>query len=155
LFFEPTVLVNVDHTMQVMREETFGPVMAVMRVRDSAEAVRLANDSTYGLSGTIYTRDLRQGAALARQIDSGDVSVNRPLAIWGAAAAPMGGQKSSGSGRRNGPEGLLRFVTSQTVVVDRIPRALVPPGLTHLTPRVRRWIALRRWWLRFLPFLRP
>ncbi|MBZ0301325.1 MAG: aldehyde dehydrogenase family protein [Anaerolineae bacterium] len=155
LFFEPTVLVNVDHTMQVMREETFGPVMAVMRVRDSAEAVRLANDSAYGLSGTIYTRDLRQGAALARQIDSGDVSVNRPLAIWGAAAAPMGGQKSSGSGRRNGPEGLLRFVTSQTVVVDRIPRALVPPGLTHLTPRVRSWIALRRWWLRFLPFLRP
>src|SRR5690606_40682727 len=111
LFFEPAILADVDHTMALMQEETFGPLVAVMKVNDADEALRLANDSPYGLSGAIYTRDMQRGEALARRIDSGDVSVNRPLAIWGAVDAPMGGQKSSGIGRRGGPEGLLRFVT--------------------------------------------
>jgi succinate-semialdehyde dehydrogenase/glutarate-semialdehyde dehydrogenase len=155
LFFEPVILAGVDHSMSVMQEETFGPVVAVMYVADAAEAVRLANDSPYGLSGTIYTRDMRRGEALARQIDSGDVSLNRPLAIWGAAASPMGGQKSSGIGRRGGPEGLLRFVTPQSIVLDRVPRLLFPPDLVHLTPRMRRLIGIRRRIMKFVPFLRP
>jgi succinate-semialdehyde dehydrogenase/glutarate-semialdehyde dehydrogenase len=155
LFFEPAILADVDHSMAVMQEETFGPLVAVMRVADAEEAIRLANDSPYGLSGTIYTRNMQRGERLARQIDSGDVSLNRPLAIWGASDAPMGGQKSSGIGRRGGPEGLLRFVTPQSIVLDRVPRLLFPPDLVHLTPRMRRLVGLRRRLVRYLPFLRP
>lgn len=155
LFFEPTILVGVDHSMAVIQAETFGPLVAVMPVADAAEAVRLANDTPYGLSGGLYTRDLQLGERLALQMDSGDVSINRPLSIWGAPAAPMGGQKTSGSGRRNGPEGLRRFVASQTIVFDGVPRWLVPPGLVHLTPFLRRLIVLRRRFMSFLPFLRP
>ena len=155
LFFEPTLLVNVDHTMAVMREETFGPLIPVMKIHSEAEAVALANDSHYGLSGAIYTRNMRRGTALARQIDSGDININRPAAIWGAVAAPMGGQKDSGITRRNGPEGMLRFVSVHTIVTDRVPRVLIPPGLMYFTPRLRWLIALRRRLMRFLPFLRP
>ena len=97
LFFEPTILAEVDHTMQVMREETFGPLIPVMRVNSEAEAVTLANDSHYGLSGVIYTRNLARGRALARQINSGDININRPSAIWGTAAAPMAVKKTAES----------------------------------------------------------
>lgn len=155
LFLEPAVLVDVDHSMCVMQEESFGPIIAMMPVNSEAEAVRLANDNPYGLSATVYTRDLRHGIQIARQIDSGDAAVNRPLAIWGTADAPMGGRKDSGIGRRNGPEGLLRFVTSQTVVVDTVPRLIAPPAAVHLTPRMRWLIGLRRRLMPYLPFLRP
>lgn len=153
-FFEPTILVDVDHSMRLMREETFGPVLAVMRVSSANEAVRLANDSDYGLSACIYTRDLNRAHSLARQIDTGDVSINRPLWIWSTADAPMGGQKQSGIGRRNGPEGLMRFVTPQTVMVDYVPSVL-GQDVVHLTPRLRRMVWLRRLLRPFIPFVRP
>jgi succinate-semialdehyde dehydrogenase/glutarate-semialdehyde dehydrogenase len=155
LYFEPTLLADADHSMLVMQEETFGPLIALMRVNSVDEALRLANDNAYGLSGVIYTRDVRQGAQIARRIDSGDVSINRPSLIWGASAAPMGGQKASGLGRRGGPDGLRRFVSSQTIVTDHTPASLLPPALMHFTPRVRVLVSLRRKLLRFLPFLRP
>jgi succinate-semialdehyde dehydrogenase/glutarate-semialdehyde dehydrogenase len=117
--------------------------------------VHLANDSAYGLSGAIYTRNLKRGVTLGQQIDSGDVNINRPSAIWGAVAAPMGGQKDSGIDRRNGPEGLLRFVRTQSIVLDRVPRAIIPPDLAYFTPRLRWLIALRRRLMPYLPFLRP
>ena len=150
LFFEPAIVADVDHDMALMQEETFGPLVAVMKVDHADEAVRLVNDSPYGLSGTIYTNDMQRGEALARQIDSGDVSINRPLAIWGTVDAPMGGQKSSGIGRRGGPEGLLRFVTPQSIVLDRVPRLLFPPDLVHLTPRMRRLVGIRRRFMKFM-----
>jgi succinate-semialdehyde dehydrogenase / glutarate-semialdehyde dehydrogenase len=155
LFYEPTLLADTDHSMAVMQEETFGPVVPIMRVANAEEALRLANANAYGLSAVVYTRDLRHGETLARRIDSGDVGVNRPSVIWGAGAAPMGGQKASGIGRRGGPEGLLRFVTSQAVVLDAVPSALIPPDLMYFTPRMRWLMALRRRLLPFLPFLRP
>ena len=155
LYFEPTLLADADHSMQVMQDETFGPLIAIMRVNSGDEALRLANDNAYGLSGVVYTRDVRRGTQIARRIDSGDVSINRPSLIWGAGAAPMGGQKASGLGRRGGPDGLRRFVSSQTIVTDRTPASLLPPALMHFTPRVRKMVSLRRKLLRFLPFLRP
>lgn len=118
LFFEPTILVNVDHTMQVMREETFGPLIPIMRVKDAEEAIRLANDSDYGLSGSIFTRDLKRGEQLATRIHSGDVTINTTKWVFGSPSLPMGGVKYSGLGRRNGPEGLLRFVRPQSVLVN-------------------------------------
>ncbi|MBN1964637.1 MAG: aldehyde dehydrogenase family protein, partial [Anaerolineae bacterium] len=100
LFFEPAILVDVDHTMEVMREETFGPIVPVMRVSSVDEAVRLANDSRYGLSGAVFTGDLKRGERIACQMDSGDVSVNRTQFVVGTPSLPMGGQKDSGLGRR-------------------------------------------------------
>lgn len=154
LFFEPTILVNVDHSMLVMREETFGPLIPIMKVENMDEAVRLANDNEYGLSGSIYTNDLKMGEALAVRIDSGDVNINRPLWAWSTAAAPMGGQKNSGVGRRNGPEGLLRFVTPQTITIDAT-LSFLPQDVIHPTRLLRTYVAVRRKLMPFLPFLRP
>ncbi|MGB1286183.1 MAG: succinic semialdehyde dehydrogenase [Aggregatilineales bacterium] len=118
LFFEPTVLIDVDHSMDIMRDETFGPILPIMKVSNMKEAVRLANDSNYGLAASIFTKNLKRGEALAQQIDTGDVSINRTQFVIGTPAMPSGGQRESGLGRRNGPEGLLKYVSSQSVLVD-------------------------------------
>lgn len=118
LFFEPTILVDVDHSMQVMREETFGPLVPIMCVENVQEAVRMANDSEYGLSASIHSRDMKRAEAIATQIESGDVHINTTHWIFGTTALPMGGVKHSGMGRRNGPEGLMRFVRPQAVLLD-------------------------------------
>lgn len=151
LFFEPTVLADVDHTMRVMREETFGPIVPVMRARDAEDALRLANDSPYGLSAAIYTRDLLRGRALARRIRAGDVAINRVLVSIGTAGMPSGGVKESGIGRRNGEAGLLRFATTHAVLTDRL--WFNPPALTLLTPLARFGLHLVRHLRRWLPFL--
>jgi acyl-CoA reductase-like NAD-dependent aldehyde dehydrogenase len=153
LFFEPTILVDVDHTMDVMREETFGPLIPVMRVGSAEEAIRLANDSRYGLSSSIFTRDLKRGERLARLIEAGDTSINRTQFVYGTPSLPMGGRKESGIGRRNGPEGLLRFVAPHAVLVDR--GWMSRPGLTLLDPLMYRAILAARVLRRYLPFLRP
>jgi acyl-CoA reductase-like NAD-dependent aldehyde dehydrogenase len=132
LFFEPTILVDIDHTMRVMTEETFGPIVPIMRVRDADEAIRLANDSPYGLSASLYTRDLRRGERLAQRIEAGDVAINRPQMVIGTPDMPMGGYKQSGVGRRNGPEGLLRFVKTQSVLTDTL--MVSKPSLTFTDP---------------------
>jgi succinate-semialdehyde dehydrogenase / glutarate-semialdehyde dehydrogenase len=132
LFFEPTVLVNVDHSMLLMQEETFGPLIPIMRVKDADEAIRMANDTSYGLSGSIFTRDLQRGEKLAVQINSGDIVINRVNAVFGAPHLPMGGLKDSGIGRRGGPEGLLRFVTTQSILMDR--QIGMKPSLSLIDP---------------------
>ena len=154
LFFEPTILVDVDHSMLVMQEETFGPLIPIMKVKNADEAVRLANDNEYGLSGLIYTRDLRQAEALAARLQSGDVAINRPQWVWGTLAAPMGGAKpASGIGRRNGPEGLMRFVQPQSIVIDSAALVL-PQDYTHLTRWLRFLYEVRRRLIPYVPFLR-
>lgn len=121
LFFEPTLLDGVPPDAACHGEETFGPVVSVSRVSDDEEAVRLINDSVYGLNGAIWTRDLRRGARLARRLRTGTVSVNEGfVATWGSAGAPIGGRGQSGIGRRHGIEGLLRFTDVQTVAVQRV-----------------------------------
>jgi succinate-semialdehyde dehydrogenase/glutarate-semialdehyde dehydrogenase len=152
LFFEPTLLVDVDHTMEVMREETFGPLIPIMKVKDEAEAIRLANDNRYGLSGAIYTRDLKHGEQLATQMESGDVHVNCTSWIFGIPTLPMGGVKESGIGRRNGPEGLLRFVRPQSIVIDN--ELMNKPKLTLVDEFGMRIALLIRSARKYLPFLR-
>lgn len=152
-FYAPTILADVDHSMDVMREETFGPIIPVMRVRTEEEAIRLANDSPYGLSGAVLTRDLDRGERIARQIDSGDISVNRTQFVIGTPSLPSGGQKLSGIGRRNGPEGLYRFVAPQSVLIDRGWASR--PTLTLLDPTLYAVLRLMRVLRRYLPFLRP
>ncbi|MBK8025517.1 MAG: aldehyde dehydrogenase family protein [Chloroflexi bacterium] len=121
LFFAPTLLTGITHDMRVMREETFGPLLPVMKVRDAEEAIRLANDSPYGLSGSVFSRNERRAVEIARRMHAGDVSVNGTQLFFLSAASTMGGFKESGLGRRGGPEGILRYVQTQTIVADRLP----------------------------------
>ena len=129
-FFEPTVLVDVDHTMECMTEETFGPTLPIMKVRDSEEALRLANDTPYGLQAAVYTKDVAKGEALARRIEAGAVTVNDAQVNYLALEAPMGGWKTSGLGTRHGTGGIRKYTKTQTVLVTR----LAPKKDLHMFP---------------------
>jgi succinate-semialdehyde dehydrogenase/glutarate-semialdehyde dehydrogenase len=128
LVVEPTVLEGVTSAMACRDEETFGPVVALYRVASDDEAVRLANDTEYGLNGSVWTRDVRRGRAVAARIEAGTVNVNEGYAAtWGSMAAPMGGMKASGVGRRHGREGILKYTESQTIASQHlIPIAPLP-----------------------------
>ncbi len=119
LFYEPTVLTGVDHDMVIMREETFGPVLPIMRVRDEEEALRLANDSPYGLNANVWTKNKHRGTELARAIESGSAVVNDCMLTYGVTEAPFGGVKQSGIGQLNGEIGLKSFCHAQSILIDR------------------------------------
>jgi len=112
-FFEPTLLADVTEEMPVLREETFGPVAALMRVRDADEAVEVANRSSYGLGAALWTRDIARARELARRIESGSVFVNGMVSS--DPRLPFGGVKRSGYGRELSEFGIREFVNVQTV----------------------------------------
>jgi acyl-CoA reductase-like NAD-dependent aldehyde dehydrogenase len=121
-FFEPTVLADVDQSMSCMTEETFGPTLPVVKVADEDEAIRLANDSSYGLSATVWTGDTARGERVARRIEAGAVNINDVMANGFSFALPMPGWKHSGIGSRNGgPDGLLKYCRPQAITMPRIP----------------------------------
>jgi len=115
------VLADVDHTMRVMQEETFGPVLPIAPFRDEAEAVRLANNSDYGLAASIWTRHRSRGERLARQINAGTVTVNDAVSCFSISEAPHGGTKASGLGRTHGRWGLEEMARVKYVGSDRLP----------------------------------
>ncbi len=116
LFFEPTVLTDVTPNMACAKGETFGPVVAIHVVENEEQAIALANDSEYGLNASVFSGSLRHARSVAHRIHAGSVNINEGYrATFGSVDAPMGGMKNSGLGRRNGPEGLLRFVEGRTV----------------------------------------
>ena len=127
--------------MLIMREETFGPVVPVMAVRDADEAMRLANDSRYGLNASVWTRDVERGIALAQRIESGNACVNECLVSAGIPGLPFGGVKQSGVGTRHGgAEGLRQFCVRQAILVERATaqdRAGVVPLLGATRPDAR------------------
>ena len=122
-FFEPTVLVDVDHTMRCMTEETFGPTLPVMKVADADQAVALVNDSRMGLGAAVFAGNLERGEAIARRLEVGAVCVNDAAVNYFALEAPMGGVKESGIGVRHGPEGIRKFCTTQTILLT--PRLML------------------------------
>jgi acyl-CoA reductase-like NAD-dependent aldehyde dehydrogenase len=116
-FYEPTVLVDVDHTMKCMTEETFGPTLPIMKVADADEAVRLANDSPYGLGASVFSRDAARGEAVARRIEAGAANVNDAMINYTVLELPMGGSKTSGIGSRHGAGGIRKYCSQQAIVV--------------------------------------
>ena len=122
-FYEPTILEGVSPDMTCFGNETFGPVVALYRYTDEADAVARANAGEYGLNASIYTRDLTRGRALALQVRCGSVNVNEAFgATFASIESPMGGMRQSGLGRRQGAEGLLRYTEAQSVATQRLIR---------------------------------
>ena len=120
-FYAPTVLMDVSQTMRIMREETFGPLLPVMPFDSDDEAVRLANDSEYGLAASVWTRNPARGESIARQIHTGTVMVNDVISCFGISEAPHGGVKASGIGRTHGRFGLEEMVRVKYLDTDRMP----------------------------------
>ena len=120
-FYAPTVLADVNHEMRIMREETFGPLLPVMAFDSDEEAVRLANESDYGLAASVWTRDRDRGEALAKRIRAGTVMINDTISCFGISEAPHGGVKASGIGRTHGRFGLEEMVWVKYVDSDRTP----------------------------------
>jgi acyl-CoA reductase-like NAD-dependent aldehyde dehydrogenase len=151
-FFAPTVLVDVDHTMLCMTAETFGPLLPIMKVRDAAEAIRLANDTRYGLSASVFTRDHAMAERVAEQLEVGAVNINNVIVNGFQFPLPMGGWRESGIGARAGGAAAVRkFCRAQAIVSDRIePRAEVSwypytPLKGGLQARVMRFAGARDW----------
>ncbi len=119
LYYEPTVLADVTHDMLIMRDETFGPILPIMRVRDEEEAISMANDTEYGLAANVWTRSKRKGFQIAQRISSGSVCVNDMAVTYGAPEAPFGGRKNSGLGQVNGEVGLKGYSYAQPILTDR------------------------------------
>jgi acyl-CoA reductase-like NAD-dependent aldehyde dehydrogenase len=144
-WYEPTVLVDVDHTMECMTEETFGPTLPIMRVNDTEEAIRLANDSPYGLAASVFSKDTARGEAVARRIEAGAVCVNDALINYSVLELPMGGAKASGLGSRHGAGGIRKYTQQQALLVSRLHPKREPhmyPYSAKMTKRFSRLIKL-------------
>ena len=116
-WYEPTVLVDVNHTMLAMTEETFGPTLPIMKVRDEEEAIKLANDSPYGLGASVFGKDIGHAEAVARRIDAGAVCVNDALVNYSALELPMGGAKARASARATAPAASASTASSRPILV--------------------------------------
>ncbi|WP_037078344.1 aldehyde dehydrogenase family protein [Pseudonocardia spinosispora] len=151
-YFAPTVLVDVDHSMDCMRDESFGPTLPVMRVRSEQEAVELTNDSPYGLAGSVWSGNADRAERVARQLETGGVSVNNVLATVFQASLPFGGWKQSGLGSRlGGAHSVRKYCRTQARVVERLTPTKEPhwypyrPGRARLIARIVRLLGMHDW----------
>src|SRR5258708_294583 len=130
-FFEPAVITNVDATMKLFQEETFGPILAVQPVANSEEGITRANDSPFALSASVWTRDSSRGEAIAKRLRAGAVMINDAISYFAIAEAPHGGCSASGWGRTHGKAGLLEMVQTKYIDVDRLPGREKPWGYRY------------------------
>ncbi len=121
MYIEPTVLVDVTHAMRLMQDETFGPLLPIMRVKDEAEAIRLANDNRFGLGASVWSQDLERARRVARALQTGSVLINDTICQFAIPHLPFGGMKESGIGRVHGREGLLQFTQPRAVMLGDPP----------------------------------
>ncbi|MBI1908626.1 MAG: aldehyde dehydrogenase family protein [Deltaproteobacteria bacterium] len=119
-FYTPTILTNVHHRMEVMQEETFGPVLPIMTFKTEEEAIRLANDSRFGLTASVWTKNIRKGTEIAQKIEAGTVTVNENVYTYAVPQTPWGGPKESGIGRTHGRQGFLELVEPRHIHINRI-----------------------------------
>jgi acyl-CoA reductase-like NAD-dependent aldehyde dehydrogenase len=140
LYYEPTLMENVDHSMALMTEETFGPVVPVMRVADEAEALAMANESVYGLHGSVWTKNRRRGAAVAARMNTGSVAVNDHVINFFFPSIKLGGIGDSGLNGQLGEEGIKAFT---------IHRSITSARFMPTTKVLRTWLPRRagpRYW---------
>lgn len=153
LAYAPTVLTDVTEDMTLCRQETFGPVVSVYRVADADDAAARADDTAYGLNASVWG-PVRQARRLAERLHVGTVNVNEGYtSAWASHAAPMGGMRDSGLGRRHGREGLLTWTEPQTVAVQRVVPAGYLGGVS--AKRYAGWVTAYAGALRRLPARRP
>ena len=126
LYFEPTVLTEVTHEMKIMKDETFGPVICIMKVKSEDEALSLANQSHFGLNGNVWTKDLVKGQRIASSIETGACSVNDMAMSYGVNEVPFGGVKNSGVGVVNGKEGLLGYAHAMPIIIGKKSASAYP-----------------------------
>jgi len=115
------VMVDVNHTMKLMQDETFGPIMPIMKVRDEEEAIQLANDNAYGLGASVWSSDIARAKRVADRIEAASIIINDSIAQFGVPMLPFGGIKDSGFGRTHGEEGLLQFTRPYSYAVGGVP----------------------------------
>jgi succinate-semialdehyde dehydrogenase/glutarate-semialdehyde dehydrogenase len=148
-FYEPTILTDVTPEMAVYREETFGPVVSIYRVQDEDEAIEAANDTSYGLNASVWTRNTSRGRRIAERLRAGAVNINEGYAAaWASVDAPSGGFGDSGLGRRHGAEGILKYTDVQTIATQRVLPIAPLPGMSEQTWAKTMTVAL--WTLRRL-----
>ena len=128
-FFELTVLTNCNHDMKVMREEAFGPIMSIMKVKSDEQVIELANDCEYGLGSSIFTNNRERARKIARGLETGMTCVNEFGVSATIYSLPFGGIKKSGFGKFGGPEGLRDFTYQKTYVEDKLPFSFAPPAV--------------------------
>ena len=139
------MLTGVAPPMRILREESFGPVLSIVVVKDMDEAIALANDSDYGLAASVWSADLRQARRWAEQLEVGGVVINDCLVHFAIPALPFGGVKQSGFGRSQGQQGLLEFCAAATITTHQFG----PTSEVHWFPYRDRW----RWMARFTRWL--
>lgn len=138
-FFEPTVLTGCDHTMTVMKQEIFGPIVPIQKVASEDEAIRLANDSHLGLNAYVFTKNREKGKRMAQRIEAGSVIVNDVLSNYAAAEAPFGGIKQSGFGRVHGDDALRDMCDARHVFTSRVPEPAADPLWFPYSSKAYRW----------------
>ena len=136
LYYQPTVLTDVNHDMKIMSDETFGPIVCIQRVKDEAEALRLANDSRYGLNGNVWSKNTRHAVELAEKVETGGISVNDMALTYGVPVAPFGGVKESGVGRVNGEVGIRGYCHAVPIIIERFGGKNLPSAYPHSAKKV-------------------
>jgi acyl-CoA reductase-like NAD-dependent aldehyde dehydrogenase len=158
LHFPPTVIVDVTHEMQLGSEETFGPVLPIMKFKTEAEAIQLANDSPYGLSASVWSKDMERAEIVARALKVGNVSINNHMLTEGNPALPFGGIKDSGFGRFKGEWGLTTFSNIKSIISSPNKGVIEPHWYPQtqnkynlFTRLMQSYFSRPRKWLKFAP----